>query len=353
MTPNRIGKVTAVLGISALLLTGCGLFGPSKETTSVDPPQLTQDANLPGAADPNAVSPGDLPVAEQQGSVDRMVYLLDGNGYVVPVSMTLPKSDGAAKQVLTYMVKGGPVETLLPEGFHAVLPEGTKVLGMTIKDGTATVDFSPEFKKYAPNEEQKIIDAITRSLTEFKSIKNISIWVNGTPLSEMPSDHTPIFALNREHGINVELADNAAPGRTTPVTLYFQAQANDKQSYYVPVTRLIPQTEDVTKAVVEELIKGPKNDSVLFSSFMPSTKILDVKNNNGTVVINLSKDVLKFDSGKEANPEAMESLVLSLTENTGVKQVQVMVEGKPLTAAGSLDFSKPVTRPVQINPMHF
>lgn len=353
MTPKRIGKFTAVLGISALLLSGCGLFGPSKESMSVDPPQLTQDANLTETTDPNAVGEGDIPQAEQQGSVDRMVYLLDNNGYVVPVSMTLPKSEGAAKQVLTYMVKGGPVESLLPEGFQAILPEGTKVLGMKIKDGTATVDFSPEFKKYQPEDEKKIIDAVTRSLTEFSSIKNISIWVNGTPLSEMPSDHTPISMLNRSQGINVELADHAVPGRTTPVTLYFQAQATDKQSYFVPVTRLIPQTEDVTKAVVEELIKGPKNESVLFSSFMPSTKVLDVKNNNGTVVINLSKDVLKFDNGKEANPEAMESLVLSLTENTGVKQVQVMVEGKPLTAAGSLNFTKPVTRPVQINAMQF
>ncbi|MGD8188762.1 GerMN domain-containing protein [Brevibacillus ginsengisoli] len=353
MTPKGIGKVTAVLGLSALLLSGCGLFGPAKESMSMDPPQLTQDANLTGTNDPNAAGQEGITTTEKQGTVDRMVYLLDNNGFVVPVSMTLPKSEGAAKQVLAYMVKGGPVESLLPEGFHAILPEGTKVIGLNIKNGTATVDFSKEFKKYQPSEEKKIIDAVTRSLTEFQAIKNISIWVNGKPVSEMPSDHTPVFSLNRDNGINVELADHAIPGRTTPVTLYFQAQANDKKSYFVPVTRLIPQTEDVTKAVVEELIKGPKSDSQLFSSFMPSTKVLDVKNSNGTVVINLSKDVLKFDNGKEANPEAMESLVLSLTENTGVKQVQVMVEGKPLTAAGSMNFTKPVSRPIQINAMPF
>ncbi len=353
MTPKKIGKVTAVLGISALLLSGCGLFGPEKETMSIDPPPLTQDANPAGVTDPNAVTQGEAPDLEQQGSVDRMVYLLDANGFVVPVSLTLPKSEGAAKQVLSYMVKGGPIETLLPQGFQAVLPEGTKVLGMTIKEGTATIDFSPEFKKYAPADEKKIIDAITRSMTEFKAIKNISIWVNGTPLTEMPVEHTPVLSLNRSHGINMELAENAVPGRTTPVTLYFQRQLNDKQAYYVPVTRLIPQTDNVAKAVVEELIKGPKEGSPLIGSFITSTKVLDVKDENGTVVVNLSKDVLKYDSGKEANPEAMEALVLSLTENTGVKQVQVMVEGKPLTAAGPYNFTKPVSRPVQINAMQF
>lgn len=354
MTPNKIGKLTAVLGLSAMLVTGCGLFGPEKETMSIDPPPLTQDVNLgEGTVDPNSITQGELPVSEVQGSVDRMVYLYDSNGYVVPVSLTLPKVEGPAKQVLAYLVKGGPVETLLPQGFKAVLPEGTKVLGMTIKDGTATVDFSPEFKKYAPAEEKKILDAITRSLTEFKDVKHVSIWINGTPLSEMPVDHTPISLLNRDSGVNVELADNAVPGRTTPVTLYFQGQLNDNRSYFVPVTRLIPQTEDITAAVIEELIRGPKQGSTLYSSFLPSTKVLDVKNENGTVVVNLSKDVMKFNNGKEANPEAMESLVLSLTENTGVKRVQVMVEGTPLTAAGPFDFSKPVTRPVQINSMQF
>ncbi|GAA4704861.1 GerMN domain-containing protein [Brevibacillus fulvus] len=348
---RRIGKVTAVLGVSTVLLTGCGLFGPEQETSSIDaPPQadVVLEEKPAGAASGNAGE-----AAEQvQGTAERTVYLFDPNGYVVPVSLTLPKEEGAAKQVLTYMVKGGPVETMLPTGFSPVLPEGTKVLGMTIKEGTATVDFSKEFKNYSAEQEKPILDAISRALTEFKTIKNVSIWVNGTPLSEMPVDNTPISLLNRDTGINVELAEGAIPGRTTPVTVYFQGQLDDQRSYLVPVTRLIPETDDVARAVVEELIKGPKEGSPLYSSILSTTKVLDVNKKADTVTVNLSDDLLKYDNGKEANPEAIESLLLSLTENTGANKVQVMVDGKPVTS-GAFDFSKPVDRPLQINSMQF
>ncbi|MBG9788924.1 MULTISPECIES: GerMN domain-containing protein [Brevibacillus] len=348
MKKRPIGKMTAVVGLSAILMTGCGLFGPSKETSApIQAPSIT-------GVDPNPLQiTEDQTGEETQGVVTqttkRTVYLQDTNGFVVPVSLILPKAEGPAKQVLSYMVKGGPVETLKPQGFEALLPEGTKILGMSIKEGKATIEFSSEFKNYKATDEQKILDAITRSMTEFDTVKDIAIWVNGQALNEMPANGTPISLLNRQKGINTELVEGAHPGRTSAVTVYFQSQLDDKRTYFVPVTRLIPETQDMSKAAVEELIKGPKEGSPLFSSLLRTTKVLGVEQQKDTVVVNLSNDVLKYDKGKEANPEAMESLVLSLTENTGIKKVQVQVEGKPLAQAGSMKFDQPVSRPIQIN----
>ncbi|MBO8163781.1 MAG: GerMN domain-containing protein [Brevibacillus sp.] len=357
MELRRIGIMTAALGISAVLLTGCGLFGPKEETnTSIDPPPLTEDAGgewdagESGTLDPDA-SPSDEPAAVQ--TVNRTVYLFDPNGYVVPVTLPLPKTEGVAKQVLTYMVKGGPVEELLPPGFSAILPEKTSVLGAKIVDGTATIDFSPHFTKYNPEQEVAILQAITKALTSFDSVKNVAIWVNGVPLSEMPVNKTPINTLEQTSGINLELAPGAMPGRTTAVTVYFQGQLDEEHTYYVPVTRLIPETDEVARAVVEELIRGPKEGAPLFSSLLGTTEVIGVEEKGDTVVVNLSGDVLKYNNGREANPEAIQSLVLSLAENTGADKVQVMVEGKPLAAAGSLDVSKPVSRPLEINSFAF
>lgn len=354
MAVRRIAIVTAGLSLSAVLLAGCGLFGPESETTSIDPPPLTgiqtdEMANTGSGPDVDGTAKEEA----KKAVADRTVYVRDANGYIVPVSLSLPKEEGVAKQVLSYMVKGGPVESMLPQGFSAVLPEGTRVLGMVIKEGVATVDFSPEFRNYQKQDEERIVEAITRSLTEFKDVKSVNIWVNGTPLTQMPMDQTPVTSLGRNKGVNVELAEHAVPGQTTSVTVYFQGQLNDERSYFVPVTRLIPETDNVAKAVVEELIKGPKEGTALFSSLLSTTKVLDVQQKEDTVVVNLSNDVLKYDGGKEASPDAMEALVLSLTENTGANKVQVLVEGKPLTQAGSFDFSKPVVRPVQINSMSF
>lgn len=349
MKIRSMSQATAVLGVSALLLSGCGLFGPEKEATSIDaPPQSQVAAQLPNAAADDGAAQGAEPAVTT--TAERTVYLLDANGYVVPVSLTLPKEEGVAKQVLSYMVKGGPVESMLQGGFKAVLPEGTEVKGLVIKNGVATVDFSKEFKSYDPQDEKRILDAVTRTLTEFSNVKTVQIWVNGTPLNEMPVASTPITQLDRSHGVNLELADGAVPGNTSAVTVFFQGQLDDTRTYFVPVTRLVPATADIAKATVEELIKGPKEGSQLFSSLLRTTRVLDVKQEKDLLTVNLSSDVLKYDDGKAASPDALESLVLSLTETTGVPKVQILVEGKPLPTG---DYSKPVSRPVQLNPLQF
>lgn len=351
MKIRRIGKMTAVLGVGALLLSGCSLFGPEKEATSIDaPPQTGVAVDMPNSPPSTDVSASGGEAAK--GTAERVVYLLDANGYVVPVSVSLPQVEGPAKQVLSYMIKGGPVESQLHGGFSAILPQGTEVKGLLIKNGVATVDFSKEFKGYDKKDEKKILDAVTRAMTEFSSVKTVQIWVNGTPLTEMPAAKTPITLLDRNHGVNLELADGAIPGNTTAVTVYFQGQLDDTRTYFVPVTRLVPQTDNLAKAAVEELIKGPSQDSQLFSSVLRTTRVLDVKQENDLVTVNLSNDLLKYDDGKEASPDALESLVLSLTESTGAKKVQLLVDGKPL-GGGNAAYSKPVTRPLQLNSMQF
>lgn len=347
MKIRHIGKMTAVLGVSAVLLSGCGLFGPEKATISIDaPPQSEVAVDLPSGTPAPDAAAGEVQPVEQQTS-EQVVYLQDANGYVVPVSLSLPKVEGPAKQVLSYMVKGGPVESMLQGGFAAVLPKGTEVKGLVInKEGVATVDFSKNFKTYEAKDEKKIVDAVTRALTEFSNVKSVQIWVNGTPLTEMPAANTPITHLDRNQGVNLELADGAVPGDTSTVTVYFQGQLDGTRTYYVPVTRLVPETADVAKATVEELIKGPKEGSQLFSSLLRTTRVLDVKQEKELVTIDLSSDILKYDSGKEASPEALQALVLSLTESTGAKQVQLLVEGKPLASG---EYTKPVSRPNQLN----
>ena len=355
MRKKTIGKAVAIIGLSSVLMSGCGLFGPSEESNApLDAPTpitVEQGNTSTNTQDPTTGKEGTGEATVQ--TWQRTVYLFDSNGYVVPVSLVLPKEEGSAKQVLKYMVKGGPVEMLKPQGFEPVLPEGTKVLGMTIKEGKATIEFSSEFKNYNKQNEQKILEAITRSMTEFSNVKDIAIWVNGQQLEEMPQNGTPISLLTREKGINTELAEGAHPGRTTAVTVYYQGILDDKRSYFVPVTRLVPETDKIAEVVVQELIKGPKEGSQLISSLIRTTKLLGVEQKKDTLVVNLSDDILTFDSKKEANPEVLDSLVLSLTENTGVKQVQVLVEGKPLAQSGAQKYDQPVSRPAAINTFEF
>ncbi|WP_134699975.1 GerMN domain-containing protein [Ammoniphilus sp. YIM 78166] len=340
------------LTTSVILLSGCGLFGPEQTSgpQPIDPPNkpIGESKEVTINLDPDqAGTTGEA--AETVQTFATPVYMMDPDGYVVPITLNLPKSEGAAKQVLAHMIQGGPVEMLKPEGFMALIPEGTKILGMTIKDGVATVDFSNEFKNYEAKNEQKLIDAITFALTSFDTIREVNIWINGYPQEVMPVNGTPISSLTRENGINLELAANAQVGNTTPITLYFQGETADNSSYFVPVTRLVPRTDDKAMATLEQLIQGPKDGTNLFSSILPTTKVIDVKMENGVATVNFDDKLLSYNDGK-ANPLAMEAILLSLTENTGTGQVQFMVNGQMNVMAGDKDYSKPVARPQQLNP---
>jgi germination protein M len=56
--------------------------------------------------------------------------------------------------------------------------------------------------------------------------------------------------------------------------------------------------------------------------------------------------------GKKISANALESMILSLTESTGATQVQFTVNGeKKALADDTLNYAKPVTRPAHVNPL--
>jgi len=68
------------------------------------------------------------------------------------------------------------------------LPPGTTLRGITIRDGLATADFSPQFKSNFPGgdtREAQVISAIRQTLGQFPEIQNVQILVNGKPIDTL------------------------------------------------------------------------------------------------------------------------------------------------------------------------
>src|SRR5690625_1867584 len=200
---------------------------------------------------------GEVPETEE--TVNRELYLLDASGMVVPQTLELPKTKSAATQALEYLVKDGPVTELLPNGFQAVLPAGTEIIGLNLQeDGTLIVDVSEEFKNYEADEELKIIQAMTHTLTQFDSVEKIKLWINGVEQAEMPVNGTPISeGYSKKNGINIYAKDKPSLKHSKVVTVYYPKQYNDNR-YYVPVTQYMnEQNKDIFTLIVEALMEGP------------------------------------------------------------------------------------------------
>ena len=343
--------VTTVL-ISSVLVSGCGLFDlPKKE--EIDPPQdvtyLEEQTEGEEAADKK-----DASTTEETGKIQTELYLMDANGYIVPQTIPLPNTESVAKQALEYLVTNGPVTEMLPNGFKAVLPADTVVKSVDIKDGVATVDFSKEFKEYKAEDESKILESVTWTLTQFDKVDKVKLQIEGKSVKEMPVNKTAIEnGTSRLMGINNDHTESTDIMNTRPVTVYYMAGETDHY-YYVPVTKRISnQEDDNIEAVVSSLIDGPGYSSPLVTEFRPDAALLDEpKIEDGVVTLNFNEAIYSSFDGKEkiVSGHLLNELVLSLTEQKDIEKVAIQVNGEgELLKEDGKKLSEPVTRPENVN----
>lgn len=353
MSRNKTTTIVSMVLSSTILLSGCGLF-QSETQKKIDPPKdvtISKESSTTSATDQKASKQTTGAKDQAEETVKTELYLIDKSGYVVPQTIDLPKTTSVAKQALEYLVEDGPVSEMLPKGFKAVLPAGTEI-SVDINDGAAAVDFSKEFKNYQPENELKILQSITWTLTQFSSVKNVKLSMVGKELTKMPVKGTPISEnLSRVSGINIDTSNVMDITNTKPITVYFIG-GEEGSYYYVPVTRRVSSNvKDKIAAVVDELVKGPSHSSNLVSDFMPQVKLLEAPRlENGKVTLNFNDSVYSSFKEKVISQHLLDALVLSLTEQKGIEKVAVQVKGKEnLVKENGEKLTAPVSRPEKVN----
>ncbi|WP_268627315.1 GerMN domain-containing protein [Paenibacillus alvei] len=338
----RQGVLAAVLTLP-LLLTACnGTSG------AIDPPPADVEAKMMTAADGKSginVNPTDA--AQQQANMT--IYAQDRHGYLAPISYQWNSEDPAvvAQASLEMLVKDGVHKGMLPPGFTATLPKGTS-LKVTLKpeQKTAFVELSKDFATYDKNDERKVMESITWTLTSLPNVDQVQLWVDSKKLSEMPVDHTPMDTpLSRQLGINLEKDLSVNYLRSMPVTLYFSSYSEEGKAYFIPVTRLVEPSSDLVRATLEQMISGPLNKKAMNMVMTKETKINDIAANGDTLTVDLTDTM--FEKGDQVPAELVKAVVLSLTERQGVKKVQLKINGNmDIQGTDKINYSEPVTRPV-------
>lgn len=333
------------LFIGLVLLSGCSLL-PGGVEEKIDPPQtvIYTDEGL-------ELEEGEEQV-EQNEKIMTELYLFDKNGYVVPQTFPLPKTESVATQALRYLVKDGPVTEILPNGFSAVLPVDTDI-SVDIQDGTAIVNFSNEFKNYAPEDELKILQSITYTLTQFDTIDKVKLRLNGHDLEEMPVAGTPIGEYtSRKDGINIETNDVVDITHTVPATVYYIA-GHEGNYYYVPVTTRVK--EKTVENIVSKLVSGPSYFSPLLTDFLPDVALIEEPTiEDGIVTLNFNEYIYNSFEEKVISQHLLNTLVLSLTEQEGIEGVAILVNGEAeLVNEKGEKLVEPVMRPQKVNTGSF
>ncbi|RUT28481.1 hypothetical protein EJP77_17880 [Paenibacillus zeisoli] len=347
-------QTTAAAGLLAipLLLSGCGIFG-SQGAAQIDPPPANVEAQMLQTADQvNQTSSSGKTSTENTNQTT--VYLKNDQGLLAPVSLNLPKGskEGKLNQVMESLVQDGTYASSIPEGFQGVLPKGTQVTHVSVdkKQKLAVVEFTKPFMNYDVKDERKIMEAVTWTLTDNPDVQNVQLWVDGQKLNEMPVAHTPLNQpLNRTVGINLELTPGANVSQTSPVTVYFSSSTKSGVPYFVPVTRLVPAGGDTVKAALAQLIQGPVQGDGLQQVLTSNTSVEQVETaKDGVVTVSLKDDM--FQPGEKVPAQLLQSLVLTVTENTKSDKVRIWMNGsKDVVGDDNQKYSEPVSRPEALN----
>ncbi|QAS54012.1 GerMN domain-containing protein [Halobacillus litoralis] len=328
--------LVVLLLLSTGLLTGCLFEGeqslekmdtPEEEATTTPDPS-SEEPQPEGDGEETDGAGEDSEGESASSTVARELYLMDANGMIAPQTLELPASKEVAAQALEYLVKDGPVTNLLPNGFQAVLPAGTQILGLNPQeDGTLVVDVSEEFRNYDAKEEEKILQAMTYTLTQFDNVNRIKLWINGHEQEVMPVDGTPITkGVSRSDGINHLVGVQTDVLNSEAVTVYFPAQNGD-QVYHVPVTTRVEKGEDEYAAMVQALLNGPELGGSLMNPFNEGAEMVSSRLENGVLSVSFNEKILTGADNPSLSNAALASLVLSLTDLSDVESVEVQVDG--------------------------
>jgi len=126
------------------------------------------------------VEPDSSDQTDSEQTMEVAVYYLksgDDDIYLVREVHQVEKTSEVAQAALNELIKGEP---LTPDAFR-VLPEDTRILGINIDNGLATVDFSSEVLRanVGSSGEGLGIASIVNTLTEFPTIQEVSFMVDG------------------------------------------------------------------------------------------------------------------------------------------------------------------------------
>lgn len=165
---------------------------PDSASPSVDP-GVSPTGSPGGSAEPSATPDATATSAASGTTIVRAYFIIGsftGNEGLAPVLREVPGTKAVATAAITALL-GGPNDAEMagrPAMFTAI-PEDTRLLGLSIKSGVATVNLSREFESGGGSASVfGRLAQVTWTLTQFPTVKAVLFQMDGEPVSLFSSE---------------------------------------------------------------------------------------------------------------------------------------------------------------------
>lgn len=135
---------------------------------------------------------------------------------------------------------------------------------------------------------------------------------------------------NSDKEASIPATTSAGDGKV--IALYFPDLSG---KYLLKEERMLPKTVSLARETINQWLKGPATKDMQSSVSMAAT-LRDIAIRDNVVIVDFSKEFLQ--SNSKVSPEvALYGLVNTLTQFSTIKQVQIRIEGEPISKYGSID----------------
>ena len=259
------------------------------------------------------------------------IFLLDSNNYLANTKIVTKKDniEEKAKELIEALIIDGSMQDSIPSGFKAVIPSGTKIRSISIADTIIKVDLTKDFLNTDIKNEERIVEALTYTLTGLDGIKGIMIFIEGELLTQLPQTRIILpSTLDRGYGINKEY-NITSPKNITKTTIYYISTFNDNE-YYVPVTKVNNDERNKIEIIIDELSSSNVYKTNLMSYLNNNTEVLSSNQIDNELVVNFNSAIFNDINTKEILEEVIYTISMSISDNYEVNSVIFNVDDEEI-----------------------
>ena len=260
------------------------------------------------------------------------VYLLDSNDYVARVLISASNESSVSKalSLIDALIIGGKKENVIPNGFRSIMPSGTKVNDIKLEDSVLIIDFSKDILDIDKKYEDKMIEALTYTLTSINDIDSIKLLVDGEELKKLPNSNKvlPTF-LDKSYGIN-KIYEITNVGNIDSYTVYFVNSVNDNK-YYIPVTKYVNDyKQDKIRIIIDELASSFTYQSNLSSFLNENTKLLNYEVIDKQIKLNFNDMIFSDITNNDILEEVVYTICLSINDSIDIDSVVFLANDREI-----------------------
>ncbi len=151
-----------------------------------------------GSAEPSATSPTPAPTVTPTATppattIVRAYFILGsatGNEGLVPVLREVPATRAVGASAMRELLKGPQgAELESSPAMYTTIPDGSRLLGLSIADGVATVDLSGEFASGGGSASTLgRLGQVVYTLTQFSTVNRVRFLLDGQPVTTFGSE---------------------------------------------------------------------------------------------------------------------------------------------------------------------